>query len=184
MPSGRKPKPTALKVLAGNPGHRPLNQHEPKPTGIPTCPTQLNTVAKAEWNRVKKELVPLGLLTSVDRAALAAYCTVYARWVKAEAQIEKLGEYIKSSKSSYLIQAPWVGVANKALELMHRYAVEFGFTPSSRSRLSVEPQKQEINDEFAIQRPRNFVRPTSSLGEDSGVQAGQASVSTVHYGPN
>ena len=25
---GRKPKPTALKVLEGNPGKRPLNDHE------------------------------------------------------------------------------------------------------------------------------------------------------------
>lgn len=28
---GRKPKPTALKVLEGNPGKRPLNDHEPIP---------------------------------------------------------------------------------------------------------------------------------------------------------
>ena len=28
---GRKPKPTALKVLEGNPGKRPLNGHEPIP---------------------------------------------------------------------------------------------------------------------------------------------------------
>lgn len=26
---GRKPKPTALKVLEGNPGKRPLNKNEP-----------------------------------------------------------------------------------------------------------------------------------------------------------
>ncbi|MEQ8198694.1 MAG: phage terminase small subunit P27 family, partial [Clostridiaceae bacterium] len=28
---GRKPKPTAIKVLEGNPGKRPLNKNEPKP---------------------------------------------------------------------------------------------------------------------------------------------------------
>ena len=28
---GRKPKPTALKVLEGNPGKRPLNDREPVP---------------------------------------------------------------------------------------------------------------------------------------------------------
>ena len=30
---GRKPKPTALKVLEGNPGKRPLNLYEPAPEG-------------------------------------------------------------------------------------------------------------------------------------------------------
>ena len=35
---GRKPKPTALKLLEGNPGNRPLNIAEPRPTGVPNCP--------------------------------------------------------------------------------------------------------------------------------------------------
>jgi len=29
--AGRKPKPTALKIIEGNPGKRPLNKNEPKP---------------------------------------------------------------------------------------------------------------------------------------------------------
>lgn len=90
-------------------------------------PLMLNAaVAKAELQRLRKELVPMGLLTNVDRSALAAFCVGYAGWVKAGEQIAQLGEYIKSSKSGYLIPAPWVGVANKALELMHKYATEFG----------------------------------------------------------
>jgi hypothetical protein len=28
---GRKPKPTRIKALTGNPGKRPLNPHEPRP---------------------------------------------------------------------------------------------------------------------------------------------------------
>jgi P27 family predicted phage terminase small subunit len=145
---GRKPKPTAEKELAGNPGKRPLNRNEPQPGGIAKCPPHLDKEAKREWKRVEKELIPLGLLTSVDRAALSAYCVCYSRWVKAEGQIARFGEYVKSSKSGYMIQAPWIGVANKAMELMHKFAAEFGFTPSSRTRLSVEPPSGE-QDPFA-----------------------------------
>ena len=36
---GRKPKPTALKLLEGNPGKRRINGTEPKP------PSSLSTVA-------------------------------------------------------------------------------------------------------------------------------------------
>jgi len=47
---GRKPKPTQLKLLEGNRGHRPINGAEPKPPGAqPTCPTHLSPTAKAEW---------------------------------------------------------------------------------------------------------------------------------------
>ena len=49
---GRKPKPTAIKKLKGNPGCRPLNIAEPKPTGSPVCPDWLEDEAKSEWERM------------------------------------------------------------------------------------------------------------------------------------
>ena len=52
---GRKPTPTAIKELEGNPGHRPLNKHEPKPMKkAPACPKSLSTEAKKEWRRLCK----------------------------------------------------------------------------------------------------------------------------------
>jgi len=136
---GRKPKPTALKELQGNPGKRALNKHEPKPTGIPTCPTQLDAAAKREWKRISRGLIAIGLLTSVDRAALAGYCSSYSRWITAEEQIQKFGLVIKSPKSNFPIQNPYVSVANTALDTMRKFATEFGLTPASRTRLQVEP---------------------------------------------
>lgn len=138
--AGRRPKPTALKELQGNPGKRPLNKREPKPTGSPTCPSHLDNNAKKEWKRISKELIAIGLLTSVDRAALAAYCSAYSRWIAAEESIQKFGTVIKSPKSGYPVQNPYVSVANTALDHMRKFAVEFGLTPASRTRLQVEPQ--------------------------------------------
>lgn len=137
--AGRRPKPTALKELQGNPGHRPLNKREPKPTGTPTCPRHLDEEAKKEWKRISAELTTLGLLTSVDRAALAAYCAAYSRWVKAEESIQRFGAVIKSPKSGFPIQNPYVSVANTALDHMRKFAIEFGLTPASRTRLQVSP---------------------------------------------
>ena len=117
-----------------------MNRREPKPTGVPTCPTHLDSVAKREWTRIAKELIAIGLLTSVDRAALAAYCSSYSRWASAEKQIQKFGAVIKSPKSGFPIANPYVGIANTALDLMRKFSVEFGLTPASRSRLQVEPR--------------------------------------------
>ena len=48
--AGRKPKPTSLKVLEGNPGKRQLNPNEPKPdASVPKCPAWLSKEAKREW---------------------------------------------------------------------------------------------------------------------------------------
>lgn len=82
---GRKPKPAALKLLDGNPGKRPIRGVEPRPPGgKPSCPAHLSPTAKAEWKRLAGALHQVGLLTSADRAALAAYCQAYGRWVEAE----------------------------------------------------------------------------------------------------
>ena len=41
---GRKPTPTRLKLIHGNPGNRPLNPNKPEPrAAIPTCPSHLRS---------------------------------------------------------------------------------------------------------------------------------------------
>ena len=71
---GRKPKPTALKVLEGNPGKRPLNDHEPiPPKGELKCPSWLLPEAKKEWKRLASSLEAMGVLTMADLTAFAGY---------------------------------------------------------------------------------------------------------------
>lgn len=123
-----KPKPSALK------GEIPAN--EPKPTGVPKCPSHLDKIAKAEWKRTSKALEELGLLTAIDGSALAAYCQTYSRWVAAELNIQKYGLVVKSPKSGYPVNSPYVGIANKALAEMRKFMVELGMSPSSRVRLA------------------------------------------------
>jgi P27 family predicted phage terminase small subunit len=108
---------------------------EPKPTGVPTCPRHLDDDAKKEWKRISAELITLGLLTSVDRAALAGYCVAWSRWIAAELQIQKFGTVIKSPKSGFPIPSPYVGIANVAMDHMRKFSIEFGLTPASRSKV-------------------------------------------------
>lgn len=132
---GRKPVPTKLKKLAGNPGQRPLNEQEPLPdAAIPEMPDCLDKIAAKEWDRITLELFKLGLLSEIDMAALAGYCQQYGLWYKASKKLQKQG-LIEYTEKGYPIQNPMVGVVNKALERMAKMLVEFGMTPSSRSRV-------------------------------------------------
>ena len=133
---GRRPVPTRIKVLTGNPGKRPLNDHEPRPEpAIPDCPPQLGPLAREEWNRLTTELSSLGMITALDRSALATYCNAYGLWAEATEAIQKYGTMVKSP-TGYPIQSPYVSIANRQAEIMMRIASEFGFTPASRSRIS------------------------------------------------
>lgn len=133
---GRKPAPTALRRRNGNPGKRGYNHAEPvPPEGLPDCPPHLAAVAQDEWARIAGVLYDMGVLTVVDRAALAAYCQAWARWVEAEEKLKETPVMLRTP-SGYVQQSPWLSVANKQLELMGRYMAELGITPASRSRVA------------------------------------------------
>ncbi len=134
--SGGKPTPTALKLLHGNPGRRPLNQHEPQPQPrLPRAPEHLGEAARKEWQRAGRFLLQLGLVSDLDRAALAAYATVYGRWVEAEQALSTHGVLIKSP-NGFPMQSPYLAVANRALEQMRSLLSEFGMSPASRTRVA------------------------------------------------
>lgn len=154
MTRGRKPKPSHLKLVTGNPGKRPLNPNEPLPdAALPEVPAHLSDGAKTEWNRIARELYDLGILTRLDRASLAAYCQAYCDWIEAEQRLQQYGKMVMSPQKTvtrrmrngtevveksggYPMQSPYLAIRNKALELMIKFAVEFGLTPSSRSRVN------------------------------------------------
>lgn len=143
---GRKPKPTAVKELEGNPGKRALNVFEPKPEKkAPKCPTWLDVEAKKEWKRVAKQLEDLGILTEVDMAAFAGYCEAYARWKEAEEFISKHGTIVKTP-SGYWQQVPQVSIAQTYLKIMIKFCEQFGLTPSSRSRIVAEKTNNDVVD--------------------------------------
>ena len=147
---GRKPKPTTLRLLNGNAGKRPLNKSEPViDMPMPEAPSHLSETAVKEWDRVVEELSASGMLTGLDMGALAAYSQAYGRWVDAEGVLAKMGNtaeglIIKTVSGNY-IQNPIVGVANKAMSDMVRFASEFGMTPSARSRVVVSKSGEKKN---------------------------------------
>lgn len=86
------------------------------------------------------------------KAALAAYCQGYGRWQQAERALAKMAEtdsaasgMVIKTKSGNAIHNPLVGIANKAMADMVRYAAEFGMTPSARTRIAVEHRNRKTS---------------------------------------
>ena len=140
---GRKPKPTAIKLLEGNPGKRPLNEREPvPPKGNIKCPDWLLPEAKKEWKRLGKVLAEMGMLTNLDMMAFAGYCQAYARWKGAEEFITQHGDMVRTP-NGYLQQVPQVAIAQTNLKIMLKFCEQFGLTPSARSRIVGEENGAE-----------------------------------------
>lgn len=151
---GRKPMPSRIKLLRGNPGKRPLPQEEPQPQrGLPPAPSHLNALALVEWHRIGGALARLGVLTQVDSSVLAGYCVVYARWAMAETALQQPSDLLVRGQMSGNIQNPLIRIANQALELMHKYMVEMGLTPSSRTRVvKGEPSVDDPLEQFLAKK--------------------------------
>ena len=123
---GRPPKPTALKLLQGNPGRRKLNDQEPKPPlGCDPPPFIKNDPdLRAEWKRQAPRLERLGLLTEIDGDALATLCAL-------EVRFRLMLEAGDASTTALAV------IAKEKRALWSR----FGMTPADRVRVKVDKPK-------------------------------------------
>lgn len=146
--AGRPPKPTALKLLQGNPGKRPLNDAEPTfPIDEVIAPTWLNAAAKREWRRLLPSLREQGLFTVADVAEFAGYCQSYAEVGELTRFLRKNGRTFTTS-TGYTGPVPEVAMRERALARMHLFGASFGLSPSARTRIKAQP-KPEV-DPFEV----------------------------------
>jgi len=143
---GPPPKPTKLKILAGNPGKRPLNDREPIPAvGRPPCPDVLTGPAREHWDYVTAELEAMGLLARADLGDIACLCEAWADFQKATRAVNREGMVIKP-KSGRRYANPAHGQKVTAMNKIREFSAALGLDPSSRSRLQVAPKTSERSE--------------------------------------
>jgi P27 family predicted phage terminase small subunit len=135
---GRKPKPTWLKVIAGNPGRRPLNDREHEPEGSLLTPPEWLTRSQFEVWETAIRHAPPGLLRNIDESVLLVWVIAKDMHRIATEQISETGAVTNAPHSNMTVQSPWVSIMNKQALIMLRAAAEMGFSPSSRSRVYIE----------------------------------------------
>jgi P27 family predicted phage terminase small subunit len=145
--------PPGLKLLKGERADRRPAAALQAPIGTPECPDHLDATAREEWERIVPDLDAMGVLSRLDGSALALYCTAYSRWRKAQGEVESYGLLTETALGG-LKANPAVGIAAAAEAQMQRLLVEFGCTPSSRSRVKAggEAPKDELGDFLARKR--------------------------------
>jgi P27 family predicted phage terminase small subunit len=134
---GRKPTPTHLKLLEGNPGKRAINHLEPVPEGdLFDAPEWLSDAQKQGWAYVIAN-APAGLLKRLDRSMLTLWVVAEERHRDAAEQVSKHGSIVRARGSNEPVQNPYLAVMNRQAALMVKVASDLGFSPSSRTRIQV-----------------------------------------------
>jgi P27 family predicted phage terminase small subunit len=138
---GRKPKPTILKELAGNPGHRPLNAAEPQPAGLLAEPPDwFNADQRTSWDYALAH-APAGLLRKIDRSVLAIWVVAEDLHRRATLEVLRGGMLVKSKEGEdgVAVQSPYLPIVNRQAGIMLKCAEQLGFSPAARPRLHVPP---------------------------------------------
>ncbi|HEY0290700.1 MAG TPA: phage terminase small subunit P27 family [Pseudomonas sp.] len=147
---GRKPKPTAKKILAGNPGKRALNTSEPKFSEVTKNidpPEWMSDLAATMWRMVVPELLREHVIALTDLHNVEAFCTSYSKWRMAEQSVQDFGIVVTSAMGSPM-KNPALTAANEAMRQMVTFGSLLGLDPSSRTRL-IGGNRQSSTNEFA-----------------------------------
>ncbi|MGX5913940.1 phage terminase small subunit P27 family [Aliidiomarina sp. Khilg15.8] len=142
---GRKPKPTAKKANAGNPGKRQLNNNEPEFSGITNVepPEWLSENASIMWRLVVTELCNAQVLQVTDLHNVEVFCAAYGTWRTAQVEVAEKGVTVEGAMGG-VIKNPALTAANEAVRQMATFGALLGLDPSSRSRL-IGASKKEAN---------------------------------------
>jgi P27 family predicted phage terminase small subunit len=136
MTAGRKPKPTALKLIQGTYRRDRANANEPKLKAmIPPCPKFLQGEARETYRKVSKKLARIGLMTEIDEMAFAMLCQSWAEYLEASEKLRETGMLVKSP-NGFPMMDPYLVIANAAVKKIRALLTEFGMSPSSRCRIT------------------------------------------------
>lgn len=144
------------------------DQSPEAPNGVPSPPKTLEGEAKAEWERMVADMVSLGTASAVDGHALYQYCQLYAETEAIavtqletaatidlleenlhgpEEERENLLQVVQEISKLRQLEARYITQIRQGRMALRSYLVEFGMTPSARTRVKV-PDKKPI-DPFA-----------------------------------
>lgn len=135
-----------MKIAAGNPGKRKLNDAEPlPPQGEIAPPEYISVEARRHWDRIAPVVIAMRTLTTADVDAFARYCELLERYSVLRAFVWRKGAAgtsyrvtDDSGKLRYIAELPQAAELRQVHRLLLQLEREFGLTAAARSRIQVE----------------------------------------------
>lgn len=151
--SGRRPDPTKLTVLRGNPSRKKLNENEPTPpAGDPQKPSGLSADAGRVWDELAPICLAMGTLTVADVRVFATLCELQATLQQASASKDGRALMTTERDDPEDERSPLTVVIDAVLKLerdtantLRPYYALFGLEPVSRARIQVPKKPEQVS---------------------------------------
>ena len=134
--------------MKGNPGKRAINKREPQPLGdLGEPPDGLSEAQRAIWIEAISD-APKGLLKRIDASVFLAWVVareLHTRAMIAQSKLDASSplQLLMRTRNGEIVQSPYLPIINKQAALMTKCAAELGFTPSTRSRISIQTPEED-----------------------------------------
>ncbi|WP_263079237.1 phage terminase small subunit P27 family [Endozoicomonas sp. Mp262] len=146
---GRKPKPSARKQLAGNPGKRKINTEEPSFTQLVEAspPDWLDDIARGMWETIVPQLCREKVVAVTDLHNIEVFCCSYSNWRTAQLELSRNGSAILTDDNGKKYKHPAATIVNESYRQLCTFGALLGLDPSSRQRL-IGGNKQQASNPF------------------------------------
>jgi P27 family predicted phage terminase small subunit len=143
MVKGRPAKPTALKVLNGNPGKRALNKQEPVfETDLPEPSESLSDEAKEIFYHFRGKLERLGYASASHSDMLDLLAQRVELMRRLQRDIAEIPLVIRSERGND-VMTPEIKALNDVARHVQYLLSEFGLSPSSATKIVVPPKPKQ-----------------------------------------
>lgn len=136
---------------------------------MPECPEHLGERARKAWEMWKEELENMQLDCRPDQVMLEGACVNYERAVEADLMVQKHGLLIAEpivkadgevTGRTRIKANPAIAISNKSWRVAHSFCSEFGLSPVSRTRLTIDKSDSSHGDLLKLlSQPREQKAP-------------------------
>ena len=145
----KRPLPDQIKSLKGTLRKVRVNTQQPRPTGdLIDAPDYMSTGARAAW-QYAIAAAPPELLKRLDMSVLEVWACAADIYRQAQTKIQTEGLLTLAPKTGVPMVNPYLSIANKQALIMTKAAVEMGFTPASRSKVSAATPVEDVLDAWS-----------------------------------
>jgi len=120
---GPRPLPTKLKRLRGTPICTTGTEPEPDST-MPAMPQWICQAGRKYWHHYSQERHTLGMLTSIDASAFAAFCDAHGRLEQANLELDKQGLVSKTLRGEQ--RNPLFSIVKECWTIIRAFSSDLG----------------------------------------------------------
>ena len=142
--TGPRPKPLATIKRSGSSQVYKRTEDLEVPVGMPEQPEWLDDIAKGIWDETARLLYNQGVITLLDKGALALYCYSFSQFLQSDKKL-KIDGYVITTATGAKKPNPYLEVANKAWDKVLKISKELGLTPAARAGLAPVSSKREAD---------------------------------------